>query len=158
MNAGHVWDMGFPFAYAGFINLMLLRIVKGGHGFVWLGVLFAVLIIPFDINENLTLLQITEALENSASVETLLLELHIATWLKWGAMGASMALLSIGFVAFKEYFSAVISILTALGIAIGWASNSEPRITEVMSALTLLFFIVFAVKACIQSWTVIRQR
>jgi hypothetical protein len=104
MNAGHVWDMGFPFAYAGFINLMLLRIVKGGHGFVWLGVLFAVLIIPFDINENLTLLQITEALENSASVETLLLELHIATWLKWGAMGASMALLSIGFVAFKEYF------------------------------------------------------
>ena len=70
MDAGHIWDMGFPFAYGGFIALMLLQIAEGGHRFVWLGVLFAVSIIPFDINENLTLLQITEALGNSASTET----------------------------------------------------------------------------------------
>jgi hypothetical protein len=158
MDAGHTWDMGFPFAYGGFIILMLLRMIKGGQRFVWFGVVFAVAIIPFDINENLTLLQITQALENSASIETLLLKLHIATWLKWGAIGASMAVLSIGFAASKEYLSAVVSILAALGIAICWASNSEPNIAEEMSTLTFLFFVVLSVKACIQSWTLIRQR
>ena len=157
MDAGHVWDMAFPFAYAGFIALMLLLIVKNGHRFVWLGVLFAVSIIPFDINENLTMLQITQALENSASIENLLLELQVVTWLKWGAIGISMAVLAMGFTANKEYGSAVVSLVAALGIGVCWISNSEPNITEIMSVLTFLFFVIFAVKACVQSWALIRQ-
>lgn len=64
MDAGHFWDMGFPFAYGGFIALMLLQIAERGHRFAWLGVLFAVSIIPFDINENLTLLQISHCIDH----------------------------------------------------------------------------------------------
>ena len=158
MNDGRIWDMGFPFAYAGFIALMLLRIAEAGHRFVWLGVLFAVSIIPFDINENLILLEITEALGNSDSIEVLLLELHIATWLKWGSIGVSIAILAVGFAVSREYLSAVVSILAALGIAVCWASNSEPSIAEAMSTLTLLFFVILSIKACIQSWTLIRKR
>ena len=96
MDAGHFWDMGFPFAYGGFLALMLLQIAIDGHRFAWLGVVFALSIVPFDINENLTLLQITKALENSDSIETLLLELHIATWLKWGAIGFCSARSQLG--------------------------------------------------------------
>ena len=149
--------MGFPFAYGGFIALMLLRLTKHGHRYIWLGVLFAVSIIPFDINENLTLLQITKALGNSSSIENLLLELHIATWLKWGAIGFSIAALAAGLAASKEYFSAVVSMVAALGIGVCWASNSEPSIVEGMSMLIFLFFVVLTIKACIQSWTLIRK-
>jgi len=158
MDAGHFWDMGFPFAYGGFIALMLLQIRKGGHRFIWLGILFAVSIIPFDINENFILLEITKALGNSASIEVLLLELHIATWLKWGALGACIAVLAAGFAVSKEYLSAVVSLLAALGIAVCWASSSESSTAEAMSTLIFLFFLVFSIKACIQSWTLIRQR
>lgn len=158
MDAGHVWDMAFPFAYGGFIALMLLLIFKNGHRFVWLGMLFAVSIIPFDINENLTMLQITQALANAASIENLLIELQIATWLKWGAIGISMAVLAMGFTANKEYGSAVVSLIAALAIAACWVSNAEPSITEIMSVLTFLFFVIFSVKACVQSWALIRQK
>jgi hypothetical protein len=157
MDAGHIWDMGFPFAYAGFIALMLLKIAKNGHRFAWLGVLFTVSIIPFDINENLTLIQITKALGNSTSIEALLLELHIATWLKWGAIGVSIATLAARFVASKEYLSALVSLLAALGIAVCWVSNSEPYIAEAMSTFLFLFFLILTIKACIQSWTLMRQ-
>jgi hypothetical protein len=158
MDAGHVWDMGFPFFYGGFIILMLLHVSKNNHRFIWLGLVCAASIIPFDINENLTLLQITKALGNSASIENLLLELHIATWLKWGAIGFSIAVLAAGFAASKEYFSAVFSMLSPLGVAICWASDSHPSLTEAMSIIIFLFFAVFTIKACIQSWTVIRTK
>jgi len=159
MDAGHnILDMVFPFAYAGFIALMLLQITSRSHRSIWLGVLFALSIIPFDINENLTLLQITEALENSTSTEMLLSELHIATWLKWGAMGTSIAVLAIGFTANKEYMSAVVSLLAALGVAICWASNSSPVTAEAMSALAFLFFLTLSIKSCVQSWTLIKRR
>lgn len=157
MVAGHRWDMGFPFAYAGFIALLLLQLTQRNHHFAWLGIIFAVAIIPFDINENLTLLQITAALENSAPVEALLPGLYIATWLKWGAMGVSIAVLAIGFIASKEYLSATVSSLAALGIAICWASGSEPSITELMSALTFIFFLLLSIKSCRQSWKLIKE-
>ena len=158
MDNGHIWDMGFPFAYGGFIALMLLQIAKRGHRFAWVGVLFAVSIIPFDINENLTLLKITKALGNSASIETLLLELHIATWLKWGALGVSIAVLAVGFAARNEYLSAVVSLLAALGIAVCWISGSEASMAEAMSMIIFLLFLVLSIKACIKSWTLTRQR
>jgi len=158
MDAGHFWDMGFPFAYSGFIALMLLQITKSGHRFVWLGVLFAVSIIPFDINENLILLELTKALGNSAPIEALLLELHIATWLKWGALGASIAVLAVGFAVSREYLSAAVSLLTTLGVAVCWASSSDSSVVEAMSTLIFLFFLIFFIKACIQSWTLIRDR
>lgn len=156
MDAGHFWDMGFPFAYGGFLALMLLQIAKGGIRFAWLGVFFALLIIPLDINENLTLLQITSSLENSASIETHLLALHIATWLKWGAIGVCSAVLAIGFAVKKEYLPALVSLMPALAIVSCWASNSEPSIAEIMSAITFLFFVFLTIRACVQSWTLIK--
>jgi len=158
MDAGHsTWDMVFPFAYSGFIAFLLLRIKKQGRSFIWLGVAFAVFIIPFDINENLTLLQITSALAGSSSIETLLLQLHLATWLKWGAIGASIAVLAGGYVMNKNYLSATVAALAAIGIATCWAFNSEPILAELMSTFTFLFFVFFTIETGIQSWRLIRQ-
>jgi hypothetical protein len=45
-----------------------------------------------------------------------------------------------------------------LAIATCWASSSEPSIAEAMSTLTFLFFLSLTVRACIQSWTLIKQK
>ncbi|WP_269621462.1 hypothetical protein [Zhongshania sp. BJYM1] len=157
MDAGHVWDMVFPFAYAGFIALTAIQLASRGRRFIYAGAVLAVLIIPLDINENLTLLKITEALGNSVSIGTLLLELHTATWLKWGAIGISISVLALGFAASKEYLSAAISLLAALGIAAYWVFDSEPVLAELMSILLSLFILILSIKACLQSWSVVRQ-
>ena len=151
MDAGHAWDMVFPFAYAGFIVLLLLSLTQKGYGLGRLGILVALAIIPLDINENLVLLRITEALENGASVQTLLPPLYPATWLKWGALSISMLILSIGFGRSKQYVSATFAALTGLGIAACWFSGTKPAMAELMSLLTSLGFLVLVAGACRQA-------
>ena len=108
------------------------------------------LIIPLDIRENVVLIAITRALENGETIAQLLRELHIATWLKWGAMGASLAALALGLVAEKAYLAALVSAVAALSIAACWFSGSAGRIAEMMSAATALFFLYFTVRAMMQ--------
>ena len=75
MDAGHKWDMIFPFAYAGFIVLLLVQLSNVKRRFVWIGVLFVLLlIIPFDIKEDLGLITIAESINGSISIDVLLLE------------------------------------------------------------------------------------
>ena len=157
MDAGHAWDMAFPFAYAGFIVLLLLQLTKANNRFMYLGLIFAVLIIPFDINENLTLLKITSALDNAISIDALLLKLHIATWLKWGAIGMSIAVLTVSFAVSMRFWSALLSLLVVIGIVACWVSNAKPAIAETMSMLIFLFFLIFSIKAFVESWNLIRQ-
>jgi len=159
MDLGHSgWDMVFPFAYGGFIAFLLLRIKGNGHRFIWLGVVFAVLIIPFDINENLTLLKITSALADSRSTDALLLELNIATWLKWGAIGASIAVLARGFAISKNYISAIVALLASVGIATCWIFNSEPILAEIMSVLIFVFFVFFTIETGVHAWRLIQEK
>lgn len=157
MDAGHFWDMGFPFAYGGFLALMLLQIAKGGFRFAWLGIVFALLIIPFDIHENLILLQITNALEHSAAIDTLLVQLHTATWLKWAAVGVCAAVLAAAFAAKKQCLAALVSALAALAIAACWVSNTAPVLAEAMSTIIFLFFLFLTVSACMQSWKIVKN-
>jgi hypothetical protein len=158
MDAGHRWDTLFPFAYAGFIALLLLQSVTRGQYWLALAIPIALLIIPFDLRENSILLAITNALSNSASTEVLLQELYVATWLKWGALGLSITVLAIGFVAEKAYPSAAISAIAALSIATCWVANSAPALTEVMSAAIFIFFTYFSIRACAHAWQCLRQR
>jgi hypothetical protein len=150
MDAGHRWDMVFPFAYAGFIALLLLHLAARGHRWLWLAIPVAVLIIPLDIRENLVLTAITRALENGETIEHLLRDLHNATWLKWGAMGASLAALTLGLGADKAYVSALVSAVAALSIAACWLSGSAGSAAEMMSAAIALFFLYFTVRAIVQ--------
>jgi hypothetical protein len=152
MNEGHRWDMVFPFAYAGFVTLLLLQLVARGQRWLWLAIPVALLIIPFDIRENLVLLAITSALSDSTSAALLLPALYVATWLKWGALGLSIGALAVGYTVEKHYFSAAVSAFTAAGIAACWVSGAEPVIAEAMSAATSLFFFYFTVKACVLAW------
>ena len=158
MNAGHRWDMVFPFAYAGFVALLLLQSVKRGQYWLALAIPIALLIIPFDLRENTILLAITNALDNSASTEVLLQELHVATWLKWGALGISIAALAVGSIAEKARLSASLAAVTSLSIAICWVSGSKPVIAEAMSAAILLFFFYFSIGSCMQAWKRLPRR
>lgn len=157
MDNGHRWDTVFPFAYAGFIALMLLHLAARGHRWLWVAVPIALLIIPLDLRENSVLVAITQALNSDGPVTALLRELHAATWLKWGALGISLAALAIGLLADKAYLAAVVSVVAALGIAACWASGSAPRVAETMSTLTALFFLYVPVRAIIRAWQYTRS-
>ncbi len=152
MDAGHRWDRVFPFAYAGFVALLLLQIIVRGQYWLWLVIPVALLIIPFDLRENRVLLAITDALGNEQSIESLLQELYVATWLKWGALGISLAALAIGYLAQRAWLSALLALIAAASIAACRASGSAPVIAETMSAAIFLFFLYFALKSCLQAW------
>lgn len=158
MDAGLDWDMLFPFAYAGFIAFLALQQVCSGRPIAWVGVMSAVLIIPFDLQENFVLLAISSALAESASIQALLLELHVATWLKWSAIGVSVTVLAFGFMARREYFPAGISLLAAMGLVVCWLTDSDAVAAEAMSVLLFLFFISLSLRSCGQSWALIRRR
>ena len=158
MDDGHCWDMVFPFAYAGFVALLLLQSVTRGQYWLALAIPIALLIIPFDLRENSILLAITHALGNSASTEVLLQELHVATWLKWGALGISIAALAVGFIAEKARLAASLATVTSLSIAVCWVSGSKPVIAEAMSATIFLFFLYFSIRSCIQAWHCLPRR
>lgn len=152
MDAGHVWDMYFPIAYGGFVFLLLIQNLKAGQRIAWLGTPFALLIIPFDINENLNLIGITAALESSTSPTDLLGTLPLATWLKWGSIGIATGVLAIGLFKNKEIWSATVALLMALGVGVCWASDTVPLLAEIMAKLIAVFFLFFTVKVGIHNW------
>jgi hypothetical protein len=152
MDAGHRWDRVFPFAYAGFVALLLLQSVTRGQYWLALAIPIALLIIPFDLRENSILLAITHALGNAASTEVLLQELHVATWLKWGALGISIAALAVACIAEKTRLAASLAAVSSLSIAVCRISGSKPVIAEAMSAAIFLFFLYFSIRSCIQAW------
>lgn len=151
MDNGHFWDMGFPFAYGGFIALALLQLANQVHKLLLVGAAIAISVIPFDIQENLVLLDITAALGQSADTSTLLSSLAEATWLKWGALGISILILAFGYWMAKQYAAAALSFLTATSIGICWISSGEPIIAEVMSAAVAIFFLFLTAKSVIAS-------
>ncbi|MEZ5571509.1 MAG: hypothetical protein R3E64_05740 [Halioglobus sp.] len=157
MDAGHRWDAAFPFAYAGFIALLLVQLALQGQRWLWLGVAMALVIIPLDLRENAILLAITEALRHDASTTVLLQQLHTATWLKWGALGASIAALSLGLLKQKYSTWAALGAITALTIALCWVSDARPLIAETMSLATSTFFLVFAIQASIRAWQAVQR-
>lgn len=152
MDAGHQWDMAFPFAYGLFIALLILPMALVGQRGLLLGVLLAVLIIPFDINENLKLLEITASLRHSVPLGDLLSQLYIATWLKWSAIGLSIAVLGLGLLRAGRYFSAVVAMITATGVAAAFLSGSNPMMTELMSMLVFVCFLYFSISSYITLW------
>jgi hypothetical protein len=158
MDAGHRWDAVFPFAYAGFVAFLLLELIAGGQRWLWLAMPLALVIIPLDLQENAILLAITEILRTSGSTTALLQDLHTATWLKWGALGASIAALSIGFAIQKARTSALLSALTAFSVGWCWLSDSAPRAAESMSGATFIFFLIFAITAVARAWQAMAPR
>ncbi len=152
MDAGMQWDMFFPIAYAALLGFLLLDLAFRGHLIAWPGFAAAVFIFPFDIYENLTLLEITSALNSSAATDALLEQLQLATWLKWGTIAVTMALLSSALFQDRQKAFSILAGVTALGIAVCWLSGSNPRVAEIMSGLSAVFFLVFSLKAVLMPW------
>ncbi len=156
MEAGMQWDMLFPLAYGGLLFLLLLDLAFKGHTIAWLGVPVAVFIFPFDIFENLTLLEITGALNASAATEAILNKLQLATWLKWGTIAITMAVLSAALFADKQKTFAILAAITSVSIAMCWLSGSNPLIAEIMAGISSVFFLVFSIKAGVMAWHELR--
>ena len=142
MQDGHRWDMVFPFAYAGYLLILLLIARQDGYRFASLGIPFAVLIVPFDLNENFRLLDILHALELGDVNDKLFLTLFVATWLKWGAITIAICILGSIYLTQRNYFRAAIGICTFVTAAAAFISNSTPLLVEFMGAMVALFLLV----------------
>jgi hypothetical protein len=152
MDAGHQWDMLFPFAYGGFIALLIFKLIATDHKWLWPFLLMAGLIIPFDINENLTLLAITDALAQGDDTGELLAALHIATRLKLGAIALTVGGFALGLLINKRYFGAIVSAAAAFSIGQYWVFSSHAQLAELMSILLSIFFIWFLVESWLEWW------
>lgn len=147
MYSGLQWDMAFPFAYAGFLFVLLLAYNTRKPNIAWLGMLFSLLAIPADIHENLVLLSILDALAQQSTTLNLLADLHLATWLKWGAMGTAFAAYAALEAKNNKKVSAVISVLASLSVLVCFLSQSKPIYTEVMMLCFTLFY-AFHIPRC----------
>jgi len=153
MRLGLYWDMVFPFAYAGFLALLILAFKHSKLAIAISGAFVSCLIIPFDLYENIAMLNILSALDISANLSVdlgnghatlapLLSLLHIATWLKWGALGVGIACLSILQWQNQAPKTALLSAVTALLVLVTYASGTMPVIAEVMSLSVFVFFLM----------------
>ncbi len=147
MDAGHRVDMIFPIAYAGVFALLALQAVKSGKRWMWLAVIVSVLIVPFDYNENRVLFGITDVLSRAESPIPLLAELHVATYLKWGAIACVSALLSVAYAIEKHWWRALSCGVAALSILIAYVSGSASWAAEGASLCFVVLFIVLILQA-----------
>lgn len=103
---GLKWDMLFPFLYGSFILLLLikaLRLEKNKAITTKIGALFALIIPVTDIAENMAMLNILDAMSNEESItDSLLMCLHITTWLKWFCIAFSFGFLMLHFYRNKQ--------------------------------------------------------
>ena len=147
MDKGQYIDMLFPFAYAGLLALLLLGLARQGITSAWLGLAFALSIIPSDIRENLLMLEISAALANDQAVTALLPTMHIATWFKWWGLAITAGFLAFAYLRRRHWFAAGLSALACAAIVLSWISDASPMVIETMALLLSLFYLFFAFQA-----------
>lgn len=151
LDLGHKVDMLFPFAYGGFLALLLLRLGRAGEKVAWLALPIALAIIPFDIHENLNLLAITDALNRNADTTSLLAGLYWATWLKWAAIGLSIAAITVCWIKRGRTFPAAAGGFASLAVLVCAALGTPAPLAELMSLLIVVFLIA-ALFTVIKDW------
>ena len=147
MFTGLKWDMAFPFAYGGFIFLLILQIAlaQRTNKLPWAGLLPALLIAPFDLLENVQMLAILKAIESAALSAELFSNLFLATWLKWGAIGVAMGILAIAFWQIERRKSALVAAIPALATAICFFTSTNPVAAEIMGGTVGISLFILAV-------------
>lgn len=156
MDAGHQWDMFFPFAYGGLLAALLVQRALGRERLMWIGVPFALATIPTDIRENLVLLDITATLARGESAVPLLPALYVATWLKWGALAVAMGVLAIGLLKHGGRVRAVLGLTGSVLIALTWLTDAYAMVAEIMGLAVFAFFLAVAVVALRDAWRAFR--
>ena len=147
MFTGLKWDMAFPFAYGGFVFLLILQIAlaQPAKKLPWAGLLPALLIVPFDLLENVQMLAILKAIESAALSAELFSNLFLATWLKWGAIGVALGILAIAFWQVGRRKSALVAAVPALATVVCFFSSTNPQAAEVMAATVGISLFILAV-------------
>ena len=140
MRAGHRVDAVFPLAYGA---LLVCSCLTGPGRLARVGAVLGALAVPLDWLENAALGRITELLEvgDEASLGLLV----PATWGKWGAIGAALALLGL---AIRQEAPRTGWGLVALACTVPLAGvTGAPVAGELMSVAVSVGFVVLVVRA-----------
>jgi hypothetical protein len=136
MHTSYQLDMLFPFTYACLIALILICNDSRRKNIIRPAGVATLVIIPFDISENLVILEILSNLNNALPIDYLLLELNYWTWLKWGAISVSFVFLSIHYQSYQKFKLAIFCYLAALCIFIAYTFQEISFLLELMSLMT----------------------
>lgn len=158
MRAGQHWDTVFPFAYGIFLALNILPFWRKQRIFAALGLLFCIAVIPLDLNENRVLEQILRKLDAGLPAGELLEQLYIATWLKWGALGLSLAVLGGLFISAQRWLLATLALIAASLHLLCWCTGSGGLAAEAMAVSVSLVFLVLACQAWLELFRTRYQR
>lgn len=149
-DRGHVVDMAFPFAYGGLILLLLWPAVREGDSLARAGAVFAAITVPTDIAENLTLMQLTDALGAGGAIEGLLGTLFIATWAKWIAL--ALALAALGAVTWSRSKLLAVPLFFALPVTLATVALGSPGpAAEAMGLAVVLGYLAAVVQAGVRA-------
>jgi len=152
MDAGHRWDTVFPFAYGGFVALLLVQLARRHERLMWLGVPFALATIPTDLWENAILVDITAALGRGDPAAPLLPALYVATWLKWGVLAVALGVLAIGYLRKRARITGALAATSAGAIGLTWMARANGALAELMTVLLFAFFLAAAVRSLAAVW------
>jgi hypothetical protein len=141
MDAGHLVDAFFPFAY----GLLLFFTARGLSGRASrVGQVTALLAIGLDHLENHALTSITSILDAAADPTPLIPLLIAATWAKWSTITATFAALALG-IRRDERLTAAALALGPLALPVA-ALTHDPAIIEAFTKTITIGFVALIVR------------
>jgi len=146
IDTGNYIDFGFMLAYSFFLFLFFRNAYKiHGTRFLLAGIPLSILILVADFIENILLLKITDTYAKSevtASLLTVLNQLHTVTWIKWGGLALAFFLLFFELIRGK-ILSKIAAIFCLLPLVQGILTWISPVFT--ITGFTISVFGGFAV-------------
>lgn len=143
MKQGHYWDMVFPFAYAGFLVLLLLQVICQGNKLALFAVPIALVIIPLDIHENIALLAILDAIENSTVLSPAVFDASVTSaWLKWSAIGLTTGVLSVCYWQQRRYVLSLLAAFNMFSTLLAIVLHYQAQYVELMAFSIAPFMLI----------------
>jgi hypothetical protein len=146
VDIGNYIDFGYMVIYSLFLLLFFRKAWKiYGNRFLFAGIPLSILILAGDFYENILLLEITNTYSKNGivtSLQPLLDQLHLATWIKWGGLTVAFFMLFFVFIRgkFLSKIAAVFCLLPIIEAILLWIT---PLFS--ISDFTLSVFAVFTV-------------
>jgi len=142
-------DFWFPIAYAGLAFWFFIGAFLRGQKLAVIGVLLAMATIFADWNENAAIDAMLIMMNDGASAASLLPDLAIGTWIKWGLIAAYALWFAILMGLEKRRILALPGLLPAGLIVAAGITGGSPMLIEMISLPLALLFLTILLTAMI---------
>lgn len=142
-------DMYFPFAFAGLAACLFAALGLRGVHLAWLGSLAALFVIGADLAENEVANRVLADLSAGEDPTERLDALNSHSWIKWWAIAGYMVWMSLVLWFEKRRILALIPVLGAVPIVIGWLTQPDGSVMAMTYPLLVVAMLSFPVIAIV---------